>query len=84
MTKAEIRNQFNKKVYIFAESLGYNVEDWGDGSSVTFSKPNETKAANTIDYHRSHQDACILNYASPETKADYEKIEQFIQTLKNN
>ena len=34
MTKKEIRNAINKAVYQYAESLGYSMEDVGDGAYV--------------------------------------------------
>jgi hypothetical protein len=84
MSKRDIRNAFNKKVYQFAESLGYYVEDLNDGSFVTFTHPDEMSGVNTIDYHRSQQDICVLNWASDEVKADAVKIENYINYLKSN
>jgi len=36
MTKKEIRSAINKAVYLYAESLGYDMSDDNDGSYVTF------------------------------------------------
>jgi hypothetical protein len=82
MTKKEIKNAFNKQVYMFAESLGYIIEDNGDGSCVTFIKPEETNGYNSIDYHRSYQCVYVVNWTIDSVKADAEKIEAFIAEQK--
>jgi len=82
MTKKEIKNTINKAVYQFVESLGYQVSDDNDGSYVTFSKDNFKTYDDTIDYHRSHQECCVLNYACDESKADAKKIDEFVTALK--
>ena len=69
MTKKEIRNAINKAVYQYAESLGYSMEDVGDGAYVTFYKP-DVSGRNAIDYHRSYHETCVLDWADDETKAD--------------
>jgi len=86
MTKKEIKNAINKAVYQFAESLGYNMSDDNDGSSVTFYKDGCSKADDMIDYHRSYQETCVLNWASDEVKADAKLIDEFAkqQQLKYN
>ena len=75
MTKKEIKNAINKAVYIYAEELGYVMSDDNDGSFVTFMKPDCKNGDDSIDYHRSHQETCVLNWASDETKADAELID---------
>ena len=82
MTKKEIRNTINKAVYQYAESLGYQMSDDNDGSYVTFSKPNETSADNTIDYSRSYHECCVCNWASDEAKADAARIDEFAAATK--
>jgi hypothetical protein len=75
MTVKEKRNAINKAVYIYAEELGYTISDDNDGSSVTFSKPDMKDAYDCIDYHRSQQETCVVNWASDEVKADAELID---------
>lgn len=77
MTKKEIRNAINKAVYIYAESLGYTMSDDNDGSSVTFSKPNMKDAYDCIEYHRSYQDTCVVDWASDKIKADAQLINEY-------
>ena len=52
MTKTEARKAINKAVYIYAESLGYEMSDDNDGSNVVFSKPDCQSSDETIEYHR--------------------------------
>jgi hypothetical protein len=82
MTKKEIRNTINKAVYMYAESLGYQMSDDNDGSYVTFSKPECVSYDNTIDYSRSYHECCVLNYASDEAKADAARIDEFAAATK--
>ena len=77
MTKKEIKSAINKAVYQFAESLGYQVSDDADGSYVTFSHPDVENADDTIDYHRSHQETYVLNWASDEIKEDAKLIDAY-------
>lgn len=81
MTKKEIKSAINKVAYKYAESLGYQVSDDGDGSSVTFMKPGTTRHEDTIEWHRSHQETCVLNWASDEVKADAEKIDRYMSNI---
>ena len=78
MTKKEIRNAINKAVYQYAESLGYSMEDVGDGACVTFYKPGDSNKE-SIDYSRSYHETCVLDWADDETKANAELIDQFAQ-----
>ena len=81
MNKKELKNAVNKAVYKYAESLGYQMSDDGDGSCVTFT-PDGGSNDDTIDYSRSHHETYTLNWASDKCKADAEKIEQYAkQTL---
>lgn len=78
MTKKEIRNAINKAVYQYAESLGYSMTDDNDGSYVTFTKGGHSTPDESIDYSRSQFETYVLNYASDETKADAELIDEFV------
>jgi hypothetical protein len=82
MTKKEIKNTINKAVYKFVESLGYQISDDNDGSYVTFSKDNFKTYDDTIDYHRSRQECCVLSCACAESKSDADKIDNYVQELK--
>jgi hypothetical protein len=84
MTKKEIKNAINKAVYQYAESLGYDMSDDNDGSSVTFYKDGYSKADDTIEYHRSYQYTCVVNWASDEIKADAELINEFAKQQQLN
>jgi hypothetical protein len=81
MTKRQIQSAINKAVYIYAESLGYQMSDDNDGSDVTFFKP-EWSGRDTIDYHRSYQNCTTLNWASDQIKADELLIEAFVKQEK--
>lgn len=76
MTKKEIKNAINKAVYIYAESLGYQISDDNDGSFVTFYKP-EVSGKDAIDYSRSYHETYVLNWASDSAKADAKLIDDF-------
>ena len=80
MTKKEIRNAINKAVYIYAESLGYDMSDDNDGSYVTFSKFG-SKGDDSIDYSRSYHETYVMNWASDEAKADAERIEKYAKEV---
>lgn len=80
MNKKELKNTVNKAVYKYAESLGYQVYDDGDGSCVTFRAEGDN-IADSIDYSRSHHDTYTLNWSSNECKADAEKIEQYAKQI---
>lgn len=81
MNKSEIRKAVNKAVFEFAESLGYMIDDRGEGGRVTFVKPDEKNIDNSIEYSRSQQSTCTLNWASSKIKADETKIEKFIERI---
>jgi uncharacterized FlaG/YvyC family protein len=82
MTKTEIKKHINKSVYEFATALGYQMSDDNDGSYVTFSKSNFTSYYDTIDYHRSYQEAMVMKGACDESVADADKINEFVKALK--
>ena len=50
MNKSEIRKAVNKAVFEFAESLGYMIDDHGEGGRVTFTKPNSKTIDDSIEY----------------------------------
>ena len=81
MNKKEIKSAINKAAYQFAESLGYEIHDDGMGGTVTFIKPDATTIDNTIEWHRSYHDTCVLNWASDETKADADKIDEYMEPI---
>jgi hypothetical protein len=80
MNKTESRKALNKLVFEMVTSLGYEVVDDGDGGRVTFIKPNFKNYHDSIDYHKSRFDICVLNDASDKVKEDGETIEWFINT----
>jgi hypothetical protein len=80
MNKKEIKSAINKAAYQFAESLGYDISDDGMGGSVTFMKPGAT-IDDSIDWHRSYQETCVLNWASDEVKADAELIDAHMKPI---
>lgn len=80
MTKREIRNAINKQVYQFAESLGYQMSDDGDGSCVSFI-PEDGGGDDVIDYHRSNHYTVTLNWASDQTKVDARQIDEFARRV---
>ena len=78
MNKTESRKALNKLVFEMVTSLGYEVVDDGDGGRVTFIKPNFKNYHDSIDYHKSRFDICVLNDASDKVKEDGKTIEWFI------
>jgi hypothetical protein len=80
MTKREIRNAINKQVYFFAESLGYQMSDDGDGSCVSF-VPEGGNGDDVIDYHRSEHYTVTLNWASDKVKKDARLIDEFVDRV---
>ena len=80
MNKTELRRALNKLVFEMVTSLGYEVIDDGDGGRVTFIKPDHKNLYDSIEYHKSRFDICVLNDASKTVKEDGETIEWFIET----
>jgi len=80
MNKTEKRKELNKLVFEMVTSLGYEVVDDGDGGRVTFIKPNFKNYHDSMEYHRSYFDICVLDDASNEVKEDAKTIEWFINT----
>lgn len=81
MNRTEIKKAINKQVYEFAATLGYEMSDDGDGSTVTFMKPGCSTADETIDYGRSSHSTCTYNWAPEWVKADAQKIDEFAETI---
>ena len=84
MNKTERRKALNKLVFEMVTGLGYEVIDDGDGGRVTFIKPNHKNLYDSIEYHRSYFDVCVLNNASNEVKEDSKTIEWFIETQRKS
>ena len=81
MNKKEIRSAINKAAYAFAESMGYEVhDDEGDGT-VSFVPHEYTTIDDTITWHRSYYETCVLNWSSDKTKADAEAIDQHMAPI---
>ena len=84
MNKTERRKALNKLVFEMVTSLGYEVIDDGDGGRVTFIKPNHKNLYDSIEYHKSRFDVCVLNDASDKVKEDGKTIEWFIETQRKS
>jgi hypothetical protein len=84
MNKTERRKALNKLVFEMVTGLGYDVVDDGEGGRVTFIKPNHKNLYDSIEYHRSYFDVCVLNDASNEVKEDSKTIEWFIETQRKS
>ena len=82
MTKKEIKNTINKVVYEYAESLGYRMEDNGDGGRVIFVNTSDDSLLNDIEYHRSTHDTYVMKEASIKTRLMAAKIMKYAQAIK--
>ena len=81
MNKKEIRSAINKAAYAFAESMGYEVhDDEGDGT-VLFAPHDYTSADDTITWHRSSHDTCVLNWASDNVRSNAEMIDAHMKPI---
>ena len=80
MNKTESRKALNKLVFEMVTSLDYNIDDDGDGVRVTVIKPNCKNYHDSMEYHRSYFDICVLDDASDIVKEDAKTIEWFIET----
>jgi hypothetical protein len=81
MNKKEIKSAINKAAYAFAESLGYEVEDNEGDGTVLFVPDEYTSADDTITWHRSSHDTCVLNWSSDKTKADADTIDAHMKPI---
>ena len=80
MNKKEIKNAITREVCAYAQLLGYVIEDDGFHGSISFCKP-ENNIDESIEWNRSYQDAVTFNWASDETKADAEKINDHMKPI---
>jgi len=81
MNKKEIKSAINKAAYAFVESMGYEVhDDEGDGT-VSFVPHEYTTIDDTITWHRSSHDTCVLNWSSDKTKADADAIDEHMKPI---
>jgi hypothetical protein len=81
MNKKEIKNAINKAAYAFAESMGYEMhDDEGDGT-VSFVPHEYTTIDDTITWHRSYHETCVLNWSSDKTKADADTIDAHMKPI---
>jgi hypothetical protein len=81
MNKKEIKNAINKAAYELAESMGYEIhDDEGDGT-VSFIPHEYTTIDDTITWHRSSHDTCVLNWSSDKTKADADAIDAHMKPI---
>jgi len=80
MNKTESRRALNKLVFEIVTGLGYEIVDDGEGGRVTFIRPGNENLYDSIDYHRSRFDICVLDDASDVVKEDAKTIEWFINT----
>ena len=81
MNKKEIRNAINREAYMFAKSLGYEIEDNEGDGTVLFAPHDYTSADDTITWHRSSHDTCVLNWSSDKTKADADAIDAHMKPI---
>ena len=80
MNKKEIKNAITKAVCEYVAKLGYMIDDDGFHGSLTFSKPG-TSIDDSIEWNRSYQETCTLNWASDEVKADAVKIDAHMRPI---
>ena len=81
MNKKEIKSAINKAAYALAESMEYEVhDDEGDGT-VSFVPHEYTTIDDTITWHRSYHNTCVLNWSSDKTKADADAIDAHMKPI---
>jgi hypothetical protein len=81
MNKKEIKSAINKAAYALAESMGYEVhDDEGDGT-VSFVPHEYTTIDDTITWHRSSHDTCVLNWSSDKIKLDAAHIDAHMKPI---
>ncbi len=80
MTKTEQIKHVTKSVITFMSALGYEIVD-DEGGNLTFDN-GKGDSNNYIDYHRTYQDVYVMNWASNETKAIANKLEEFVKIVK--
>jgi hypothetical protein len=78
MTKTERRKTINKLVYIYAESLGYEV----DMSEIDVNFiPESGNMDDCIEYRRSSHSVAAYNWACAKTLNDEKLIENYIDDM---
>jgi hypothetical protein len=81
MNKKEIKNAINKAAYALAESMGYEIhDDEGDGT-VLFAPVDYTSIDDTITWHRSYHETCVLNWSSDKIKLDATHIDTHMKPI---
>jgi hypothetical protein len=81
MNKKEIKSAINKAAYELAKSMGYEIhDDEGDGT-VLFVPVDYTSIDDTITWHRSHHDTCVLNWSSDKIKLDAAHIDAHMKPI---
>lgn len=78
MNKKEIKNAITREVCAFVTNLGYIISDDGMGGYLTFMKPGAKTHDDSIEWHRSYQEAVTLNWASDQTKLDAQHINAYM------
>ena len=81
MNKKEIRSAINKAAYEYAESLGYEVHDNEGDGTVLFVPDEYTSADDTITWHRSYHETCVLNWASDNVRSNAEMIDAHMKPI---
>jgi len=81
MNKKEIRNAINREAYMFAKSIGYEIEDNEGDGTVLFVPDEYTTIDDTITWHRSYHNTCVLNWSSDKTKADADAIDAHMKPI---
>jgi len=80
MNKKEINNAMTKDVCAFVTNLGYSIDDDGFHGSLTFQRPGSS-IDDSIEWNRSYQETCVLNWASDETKSDAGLIDAHMKPI---
>jgi len=81
MNKKEIRNAINREAYMFAKSIGYQIHDNEGDGTVLFAPDDYTSIDDTITWHRSSHDTCVLNWSSDKTKSDADAIDAHMKPI---
>ena len=80
MTKKEIRNAITREVCAYVTELGYSIDDDGFHGSLTFQR-HGSSIDDSIEWNRSYQETCVLNWASDETKIDAGLIDAHMKPI---
>jgi hypothetical protein len=82
MNKTEKTKHVTKLVITFMEALGYEVVN-DELGNLTFDN-GSGDSRNYIDYHRTYQDVYVDLKASSETKTVANKLDRFIELIKQD